>query len=139
MQQLKIALSLAIIGALASPFMAGSYKVHPTVDEWVQLEPAQKTKITAYMEETKNCQTLADRVPKSQTRDLLSNSDYLRGFSCRNDLEKLVKGGESESHVSALKYIATNLAVALCGFLVVFGLTLLIPSIARRYWNWLKA
>jgi hypothetical protein len=138
MRQWKIALSFAVVGALASPFVAGSYKARPTVDEWTKLAPAQKTSIAAYMEETKNCQTLADRVPKSQTQDLLSNSDYLRDFSCRDDLEKLTKGGEFVSHLSPLKYIATNLAVMLCGFPVVFGLMFLVPSIVRRYWGWLK-
>ena len=139
MRQWKIALSLAVAGAVAAPFVFGFYKMRPSSDEWVPLTADQKTRISAYMVETNDCETFAEQLRKSPPKNLMTSNDYLRNMICEGDLEKFRQGGEFKSHPSALKYLALNLAAAFCTALAIFALAYVVPALARRYWRWLKA
>ena len=35
-------------------------------------------------------------------------------------------------------YLLMNAAVAVASFGIIFGLTYLLPAVARRYWRWLN-
>jgi hypothetical protein len=35
-------------------------------------------------------------------------------------------------------YLALNAAVAIVAFVLIFGLTYLLPALVRRYWRWLN-
>jgi hypothetical protein len=39
---------------------------------------------------------------------------------------------------SILKYLAINAVAATAGFVIIYGLTFLLPALARRYWRWLN-
>ena len=76
------------------------------------------------MEETKNCETTEDRI------------NGVSKYWCENWRQELLRGGLRD--FSEPKYLALNLATALAGFVVVFGLAYLLPAIARGYWRWLN-
>jgi hypothetical protein len=43
----------------------------------------------------------------------------------------------SKGH-SILMYLAINAVAATAGFVIIYGLTFLLPALARRYWRWLN-
>ena len=53
-------------------------------------------------------------------------------------IKPLTEGRESVSRPDLIKYLAINLAMALPVFVGIFGLAMVIPPIALRYWRWLK-
>jgi hypothetical protein len=117
MKQRKIAISLAVIGAIAAPFVTGAWKMTPK--SFTPLSAEREKKLTAYIEKTKNCATAEDQ------------------FYCENWPRKALRDG-GEFEFSEPKYLALNLATALAGFVVIFGLAYLLPAIGRRYWRWLN-
>src|SRR6516165_1723847 len=120
MKQRKIGISLAVVGAIAAPFVTGAWKMTPK--SFTPLSAEREKKLTAYIEKTKNCQTVEDTYEQ---------------FYCENWPRKALRDG-GELEFSKPKYLALNLATALAGFVVVFGLAYLLPAIARRYWRWLN-
>jgi hypothetical protein len=53
-------------------------------------------------------------------------------------VKDLLKNGEYYSYFSAPKYLALNGAAAVAGFVIVFGLAMVVPALIRRYWRWLS-
>lgn len=116
----KIALSLAVLGATAAPFVFGTYKAKPIYVVQVPLT--------------------------DQIRDLRRYFVYeckrQRRVYCEEDIERAAY----ERRLDLPKYLALNGGVAVTMFASVFALALLIPlmirgcaSLARRYWDWLNA
>jgi hypothetical protein len=140
MKQWKIALSLAVFAAIAAPFVFGTWKMRPTSNTWTPLSAEEKTKIAAYMESTRNCQTTADRLRALEPNgpNLLSDDNYLKDLSCRMDREALSVGGRQYILPSTLKYVTENSAIALGGFLSIYVLAFVVPLLVRRYWRWLS-
>jgi len=122
MRQWKIASSLAIIGALAAPFAFRTYNAPwPMAETWVPLYVGEREDIVR--------------------RAWPNNCDELEGLSpviCRMDQRKLKEGGIYLQRPSLLLYLARNAAAALAGFVLIFGLTFLLPALIRRYWKWLN-
>ena len=125
MKQRKIAISLAVVGAIAAPFVLKTYKEKPYGEVWVPLSIEDKSMFTSRLNETNNCQTLG--------RD----EDLLKG--CRFIQKALEQKGAYYSAPSRPLYLALNTAVAAVAFVVIFGLTYLLPALARRYWRLLNA
>jgi len=124
LKQWKIALSLAVVGAVAAPFVFGTWKARPTKEFLVPLTPDQKEKIAARMEKTNNCE-----------REITYGSKLI----CETQKRDLERGAESYHGGFAVEgYVAINSAVALGVFVAVFGLAFLIPAIVRAYWRWLN-
>jgi hypothetical protein len=113
MKQRKIAISLAVLGAIAAPFVTGAWKMTPT-----SFRPLSAQEEISLTETRKNCETLKDNL----------YCEIVRG--------ELRDGGNFL--FSAPKYLALNLSIALAGSVVVFGLAYLVPAISRRYWRWLN-
>jgi hypothetical protein len=146
MKQRKIAISLAVVGAIAAPFAFRTYKARPITHALVPLTANERTTIAARLKETNNCQTIVDGV-KQQLRDagelnpsrltdkLLKSDDFLL---CFDQEMQLRDGGHFEDYPGDLKYLAINAATAVSAFVVVFGLTYLLAAIGRRYWRWLN-
>jgi hypothetical protein len=59
-------------------------------------------------------------------------------FSCRRDMTNLKNGHALVTYPSVAKYLAYNAAAMVAGFGIIFGLTILLPAVARRYWRWLN-
>ena len=95
MKQRKIAISLAVVGATAAPFVTGAWKMTPK--SFTPLSAEREKKLTAYIEKTKNCQTVEDTYEQ---------------FYCENWPRKALRDG-GELEFSKPKYLALNLATAL--------------------------
>ena len=135
MKHWKVALSFAILGAIAAPFITGSVKSDPWSEKYVPLTPEEKKRFARIIEDTDNCQ-MPRRMGKDETGppgfepvDLEEACYFLQ--------KALNEGGRRERYSSMPKYLALNSAVALAGFGVVFG-ALMIPALFRRYWRWLN-
>jgi hypothetical protein len=151
MKQRKLAISLGIVGAIAAPFILGTSKMRPTWETWVPMTAEENASIAEYLKETNNCQVLSDRVARlvarlrelnadaAQITDaLLRNSDSLEETDCHLKLDKLNKGGQFETRFDPVRYLAFNAASVAGGFGIIYGLTFLLPALARRYWDWLN-
>ena len=115
----KIAISLGIVGALAAPVILGTWEVMPAKEVWVPLTEERRQEIESNRKAT--CKDVSER----------------ERFNCEYwFIEPLRKGGEYVSRPDLLKYLAINLAVALPVFVGIFGLAMVIPPIALRYWRW---
>lgn len=129
-RQWKIALSLAVVGALAGPFVFGTYNVGPTYSAWVPLTAQQKANLAAFIQGT--CQ----RRPV-----------YVQGVDiCPMSRDEYEQGGDYEHRSDLPRYLVANGAAAVAAFVSVFLLAFLIPTLVRglaflirRYWGWLNA
>jgi len=128
----KIALSLAIVGALAAPFAFRTYKLQPTYAVWVPLTAQEKGKLATSLQNSNYCRTQAGNV--------------VIDFVCDHEKEKFELGGDYEYHADWPKYVAVNVGAAAATFVGVFSLAFLVPILihglaflARRYWKWLNA
>jgi hypothetical protein len=57
---------------------------------------------------------------------------------CYDMRKALDEGGYYYPDKSVALYLFLNAIVAVAGFGIIFGLTYLLPAIARRYWRWLN-
>jgi len=126
----KIALSLAIVGALAAPFVFRTYKARPTYAAWVPLTAQERDNLGVYLRG--HCRT--------ETRDIGMN------FICSEDRDEYEHGGKYNYYPSLPTYLALNASIAAATFLSIFVLAFLIPILVRgiallvrRYWKWLNA
>ena len=62
----------------------------------------------------------------------------LRWKVCLGTIQDLKRGGVEHAYSSTLMYLAVNALVAAAGFVIIYGLTFLLPALARRYWRWLN-
>jgi hypothetical protein len=116
----KIAIPVAVVAAIAAPFVFGTWKMSTTSETWVPLTADQKAKLEIYMQNTENCRAF---------EAAFGDKDF-----CDMELEKLRAGGEYQYlYLSTAKYFALNFAVALGTFIAVLSLTFLLPGLSRRY------
>ena len=121
----KIAILVAVVGAITAPFVFGTWKMQPMSETWVPLTADQKANLGTYMQSTENCR--------------IFEAAFWDKVLCDMELEKLRAGGEYQYlYLSASKYLAVNFATALGAFISVFGLTFLLPDLFRRYRLWLR-
>ena len=135
MRQWKIALSLALVGAVAAPFILGSYKLD-LKREYVTapLTAEEKQQIAAKLKRNNYCQEQRDRL--AQSHDF---NDTLPVITCESDIKTLERGEMLHSYSRMPAYLAINTAVVIASFAFIFGLAYLLPALARRYWKWLNA
>jgi hypothetical protein len=114
----KIAISLAAAGALGAPLIVGTWKDMPR--KWVPFTEERRQEIAKAMNSCKD-----------------EEADRLHIFLCQYSKSKLLgEGGEYVKQPDPFKYWTINLAVALPVFVGIFGLAMVIPPIALRYWRW---
>jgi hypothetical protein len=129
MKQRKVAISLAVVGAIAAPFVFRTYKMKPLY--WVVVPYTAKTKekVTAYV--TNNCQGITE-----------NNVHAAPGLSrqyCLDEIGNLKRGGDEHAYCcSTRNYLAINAIAAAAGFVIIYALTFLLPALIRRYWRWLN-
>jgi hypothetical protein len=90
----------------------------------------KKEQITAYL--TNNCQGITEN---TQTQTV---AEWAHWRNCLNATEALERCGDEHAYSSTPKYLALNAVVAVLAFVVIFGLTYLLPALGRRYWRWLN-
>ena len=120
-RQRKIAISLAVVGAVAAPFFFHTYKMqYPYWRSWTMLTEADKHQI----------ETNLARCTPSDFSD--------QGSVCNHERTFLEHGGYYAPKPSVVAYLLVNVVVAIASFAALFFLTYLVPALARRYWSWLN-
>jgi hypothetical protein len=66
MKSWKIAVSLAVIGAVAVPFIVGTWQPRSNAKQWISLTADERTNLTERMERSKNCQVYEDRLDAAE-------------------------------------------------------------------------
>jgi hypothetical protein len=122
MRQWKIAISLAVIGAVAAPFAFGTYEAEPTSQTWIPITEEIREKVVANLKSNNDCQGLVNPALGS----------------CRFEQKAVKEGGVYGEEPSTPLYLVLNAAAAIAGFVLTFGLTFLLPALVRRYWRWLN-
>jgi len=140
MRQWKIALSLAVVGALAAPFAFRTYNVRTVSKVWV-VPLTEKDK-----EQRKNYLGTKDCAYFEVSSERLSCLGTERETFKRIIEEELERGKRAEFHADLAKDLALNVLIAAATGYILFLLAYLIPmlfrgiaSLVRRYWNWLNA
>jgi hypothetical protein len=141
MRQWKIALSLAVVGALAAPFASGTHKARPWYYVRVPLTAQDKEWRANYFRSHGNhCPGIV--FPEA----ILVPADDPDAEFCHEVRAELESGTRSEYRRDLPKYWMMNVGVAAATAASLFGLTFLIPMLirgiaflARRYWRWLSA
>jgi hypothetical protein len=136
-KQWKIAISLAVVGAIAAPFVFHTYEADVTgyyVGVIGPLTAQHKEDLTAYVRKLNNCKVF-ETTPR----------DDPERITCYGALAELDHGGDFHWEFSVPRYLAWNVGTSAAAFAVVFGLAYLLPAvarllsaIARRYWRWLN-
>ena len=136
MRQQKIAISLALVAAIATLFASGTYKPTGT---YGPLSKAKEAEMRSILTKTNNCQTNVDSGVQRDPHDAFSGFDGLIDpFTCKNYLELLAGSDHLRYDFSLTNYLATNAAAAAVAFAAIFGLSYLLPALARQYWRWLN-
>jgi len=91
MKQWKVAISLAILGAIAAPFVTHTVRMQPTTETWIPLTQDEKERISAEFSETSNCRTLSEQFDAKKNMGVKpSVEDFMNVISqdsiCRDQL-----------------------------------------------------
>jgi hypothetical protein len=122
----KLAISLAVVAALAAPLVMGTWKLRS--GGWHPLPAAERDQITKMAAETTNCTHFSPQ------------DTELGKTICTVLLRDLHSGGRYESgeQITWL-FVARNLELMVETFLVVFFAAMILPAIGERYLAWLKS
>ena len=131
MKQRKIAISLAVVAAVAAPFVFRTYKMDPVLWRVVPYTAEGKEKAAAYL--ANHCGGITE-----ETRPAAFENEVYWQMFCLGPIQDLKRGGEEHAFKSTAMYLAINALAAAAGFVIVYGLTFLLPALARRYWRWLN-
>ena len=94
MKRWKLAISLAVVTAIAAPALAGTWRLAP--GKWVDLTASQKRRISNHMEQTNNCTSF-------------HNAGEYDEAICRIGQSQLSDGGSwHPAERVTPKYLATN-------------------------------
>jgi hypothetical protein len=128
----KKALGLALLAAIAAPFVVGTASMAPNAQAWSALTAEHRARILAKLDSSRNCRYFETQV---EARDVLGikadAADIQDAILCHRDQDALRDGGEMQGYFSLPRYLAINGAVALVGGLGVLGLAML-PALLRR-------
>jgi hypothetical protein len=134
MRPSRTALGLAIIVALAAPFVAGTSQPGANAQTWIALTARQRTEIVAKLESSKNCRYFETQV---EARDVLGLNidmkDIDDAMQCHREQDALRDGGEMRPTFSLPRYLAINGAIALSSALGMLALAMMLPALLRRY------
>ena len=134
MRPSRTAVGLAIMVAVAAPFVAGTSDPRTNAQSWVALTAEQRAEIAAKLDSSKNCRYFETQV---EARDVLGlkvdSKDIEDALQCHRDQDALRDGGEMRPGFSLPRYLAVNAAVAIAGALAVLLLAMMVPALFRRY------
>jgi hypothetical protein len=137
-RQWKIAVSVAVVGAIASPFLGGTWNWKAT--QWVSLDAETRARLAAIMDRTENCGTYDRSIATLEMLGLRpAEDDVIELVTCHRNRQELLDEGHGERRFSPLQYLAVNALVLAGSFLAVFAVAMAIPFAFRRWWHWLKA
>jgi hypothetical protein len=119
----KVAISLAVVAALAAPMTIDKRRARGDVGlwhVWQQWSAEDKAEIEA------------NRDYWLQRQSQEGAAQYLE------DITKMLNDGGHWRQVKISNIWFERLMAALLAFVAIFCLAMVLPAIARRYWRWLK-
>jgi hypothetical protein len=129
----KAGAGLAVIGAIAAPFVFGTWQPRANAQQWIALTPELRAGILAKLDSSKNCRYFETQVEARDVLGLKVDSDDIRdAIQCHREQDALRDGGEAQAYFSLPRYLAINGAVALAGAFGVFGLAMVLLALVRR-------
>ena len=133
MTQRNVALLLAVVAAVAAPFLFGTSQPRANAQRWIALTPELRASILAKLDNSKNCRYFETQV---EARDVLGlnvdSKDIDDAMQCHREQDMLRDGGEAQPYFSLPRYLAINAAVALAGSLGILGLAAAAGALTRR-------
>ena len=133
MTQRNVALLLAVVAAVAAPFLFGTSQPRANAQRWIALTPELRASILAKLDNSKNCRYFETQV---EARDVLGlnvdSKDIDDAMQCHREQDMLRDGGEAQAYFSLPRYLAINAAVALAGSLGILGLAAAAGALTRR-------
>src|SRR5215211_117961 len=117
MKRWKGVLGLAIIGAVAAPFVIGTWQPRPNAQVWIALTPEGRATLRAKIESSKNCRYLETQV---EARDALGLTpdpdDILEAIQCHREQDALRDGGKALAYFSLSPLSRHQRRHRACGF-----------------------
>jgi hypothetical protein len=130
MKQRKIAISLAVVGAIAAPFVFQTYNKGYWPQTWKPL---------GYWRETWQPLTAEERQRYTENINRPCSPDEYLCPLFKSFMQKDIdNGGVYVWERTLAPYLLSNAIAVVATFIIIFGLTYLLPAITRRYWRWLK-
>jgi hypothetical protein len=121
----KVAISLAIAAALIAPLSMGTWRLNP--GGWRALIPDERERLARMATETDNCAHL--------TPPITEDSEGI----CMILLSDLHAGGHYESGERITwGYVGKNAKLMGMASVLTFLAAMILPSLGKRYWVWLK-
>jgi hypothetical protein len=121
----KLAISLAVVAALAAPLVMGTWKLRP--GGWHPLPADERDQIAKMAIKTDNCTHFAP------------TDTEIGKTICTMLLRGLHSGGRYESGDRITwRFVTNNLALMVETFLSVFIASMILPALGARYWAWMK-
>ena len=134
MKSWKIAVGLAAMGAIATPFIIGTWRPSSNTQRWIALTAEARANLLAEMERSKNCRFYETQVEARDALGLTPEADDIsQAVRCHSEQEVLNGGGRMERYFSRPRYLAINGAISLASFVGIFGLANILPGVFRRY------
>jgi hypothetical protein len=133
MKHRNIALLLAVVAAMASPILFGTWQPRANAEQWIALTPELRASLVAKLESSKNCRYFETQVEARDVLGLKVDSDDIReAMQCHREQDALRDGSEAQAYFSLPRYLAVNSGVALVGAFSAFGLAMAVPVLVRR-------
>ena len=122
----KLAISLAVVAAVAAPLVTGAWKLR-LPGGWHPLPVDERERIVKMATETDNCTHFSPQ------------DTEIGKTICMILLSDLHAGGRYESGERITwDYVAKNSELMAGAFFFVFIAAIILPAVAARYWAWLK-
>jgi hypothetical protein len=130
----RSALTLAVLAAMASPFVAGSYKAPPYSWHDVPLTATDRAEIIARWGEDTDVEGCEQAAKQEQLHSIYSVRAL--EFNCARDRNALKYGFRPEQYQSLSRYVALNGAVMLAALMVTFFALTAAMAAVRKWWRW---
>ena len=126
MKRWKLAISLAVIAAVAAPAITGVWRLAPA--EFEPLTDRERLEAGQYLQHS--CITF----PKTE-----DGWDHYDWEGCAIEERALRDGGRRyPAEPVTATYLAKNFYVVGGAFILTFALVMMAPTVGRRYWLWLR-
>jgi hypothetical protein len=124
-----VALSIAVIAAIAAPLASGSWRLENR--NWIAVPQDEEAYMKHMIAYTKDCTEFE--------YDAEDENHLLAKVACRAAQEELARGGhwQSEQHFT-WGFLFKNIWIAVRAFIVTFAVFAFCATYAPRYWRWLR-
>ena len=133
----RSALTLAVLAAMASPFVIDTYDIEgfDTIGD-VPLTAKMRARVIAHWGEDTDIDNCEEAVKRAQSQELESLYDWRNLHDCIVERRALAQGYWPQRYSQPSLYIAVNAALMLATLMVTFFALTAAMAIVRRWWRW---